>query len=73
MIYLADEEGREDSVTLSIAKGQLASLLGTVPETLSRVFARMNNQKLIEVDDRRIRVLDREGLVYLAESGKHGT
>jgi CRP/FNR family transcriptional regulator len=73
LIYLTEDQGKQDAVTLNISKGQLASLLGTVPETLSRVFARMNNQKLIEVDDRRIRVLDREGLVYLAESGKHGT
>jgi CRP/FNR family transcriptional regulator, dissimilatory nitrate respiration regulator len=71
LLYLAEDQGEEDAVTLTISKGQLASLLGTVPETLSRVFARMNNQKLIEVDDRRIRMLDREGLAFLAESGKH--
>jgi CRP-like cAMP-binding protein len=58
---------------LNISKGQLASLLGTVPETLSRVFARMNTQNLIEVDDRRITLLDRDRLEDLAESGKHDT
>jgi len=72
LIYLAEEQKKEDSVTLSISKGQLASLIGTVPETLSRVFARMNGQKLIEVDDRHIRFLDRDGLEELAEYGKHG-
>jgi CRP/FNR family transcriptional regulator, dissimilatory nitrate respiration regulator len=60
-------------VTLNISKGQLASLLGTVPETLSRVFARMNTQNLIEVDDRRIKLLDLDRLEDLAESGKHDT
>ncbi|RLB18157.1 MAG: Crp/Fnr family transcriptional regulator [Deltaproteobacteria bacterium] len=71
LIYLAEEQGNEDLVTLNISKGQLASLLGTVPETLSRVFARMNTQNLIEVEDRRIAILDRDRLTDLAESGKN--
>jgi CRP/FNR family transcriptional regulator, dissimilatory nitrate respiration regulator len=73
LIYLAEEQGEEEMVTLNISKGQLASLLGTVPETLSRVFARMNTQNLIEVDDRRIKLLDLDRLEDLAESGKHDT
>ena len=72
LIYLAEEQGEKDAVMLNISKGQLASLLGTVPETLSRVFARMNDRNLIEVDDRRILLLDRAGLKELAESGRHG-
>jgi len=67
LIYLAGEQGKEDSVMLDISKGQLASLLGTIPETLSRIFARMSSQHLIEVKDRNIRFLDRSGLEELAE------
>ena len=70
LIYVADEQGGEDSITLDISKGQLASLLGTIPETLSRIFTRMSNQNLIEVKDRTIRLLDREKLEELAEYGK---
>jgi len=69
LIYVADEQG-EDSISLNISKGQLASLLGTIPETLSRIFTRMSNQNLIEVKDRTIRLLDRERLEELAEYGK---
>jgi CRP-like cAMP-binding protein len=72
LLYLAREQGEEDSVKLHISKGQLASLLGTVPETLSRVFSKMTAQTLIEVDDRHIRFLDRDGLAELAEYGKNG-
>jgi CRP-like cAMP-binding protein len=72
LLYLADEQGKEDLVTLTISKGQLASLLGTIPETLSRIFARMASQKLIEVRASSIRLLDRSGLEELAERGKHG-
>ncbi len=70
LIYVADEQGGEDSISLNISKGQLASLLGTIPETLSRIFTRMSNQNLIEVKDRTIRLLDRERLEKLAEYGK---
>lgn len=71
LVYLADEEGKEDAVTLNISKGQLASLLGTIPETLSRVFIRMTELNLIEMDGRNIKLLDRSGLEELAEHGRH--
>ena len=62
LLYLLEEQGREDSVDLEISKGQLASLLGTIPETLSRIFAKMTEEGLIEVVGRRINILDRKGL-----------
>jgi CRP/FNR family transcriptional regulator len=70
LIYLADEQGKEDQVNLPISKGQLASLLGTIPETLSRIFAKMSSQNLIEVEGRTIRLADRMGLEELSEHGK---
>jgi len=70
LIYLSHEQGRDDLVSLNISKGQLASLLGTIPETLSRIFSKMNGQNLIQVQDRNIRILDREGLEDLAERGR---
>ena len=71
LIYLAEEQKAGDSVTLNISKGQLASLLGTIPETLSRIFAKMNSQNLIKVKDRNISLLDLNGLQKLAEQGKN--
>jgi CRP/FNR family transcriptional regulator len=70
LLYLADEQRSFDQVTLSISKGQLASLLGTVPETLSRIFAKLSSQQLIQVDGRKIALLDTEGLKALSLSGK---
>jgi CRP/FNR family transcriptional regulator len=57
-------------VELNIPKTLLASLLGTIPETLSRILGRMAAQNLIEVQGRTIRFLDMEGLQLLAETGK---
>ncbi|MBT4263754.1 MAG: Crp/Fnr family transcriptional regulator [Deltaproteobacteria bacterium] len=70
LIYLAEEQGNNDKVTLNITKGQLASLLGTIPETLSRMMARMSIQKLIEVKGRGITIQNYLGLEDLAATGR---
>ncbi|OQX11269.1 MAG: transcriptional regulator [Desulfobulbaceae bacterium A2] len=62
LLFLAEEQGGAETVDLDIPKGQLASLLGTIPETLSRVFARMSDQGLIRVEGRHIHLLDPAGL-----------
>lgn len=60
--YLMDEQQRDDRVVLDIPKGQLASLLGTSSETLSRIFARMSDEGLIRVEGKTIVILDAPGL-----------
>jgi len=70
LIYLADQQQSDELVTLTISKGQLASILGTIPETLSRIFAKLSSQGLINVQGPKITLLDREGLEDLAEYGK---
>jgi len=70
-IYLSDEQKNRESVKLHISKGQLASLLGTIPETLSRIFAKMSDGQLIAVNGRQIRLLDPAGLESLAAHGKN--
>jgi CRP/FNR family transcriptional regulator len=62
LVYLAEEQGSTRQVTLDIPKGQLASLLGTIPETLSRIFARMTEEGLIRVEGRTIYFADFAGL-----------
>jgi CRP/FNR family transcriptional regulator len=70
LVYLAEEQGSKDAVTLNVSKGQLASLLGTIPETLSRIFAKLSGQDLIRVEGPKIMLLDRQGIEDLAEYGK---
>ena len=70
LIHLADEQDQEEVVTLKISKGQLASILGTIPETLSRIFAKLSGNELIRVEGKKITLLDRDGLEDLAEFGK---
>jgi CRP/FNR family transcriptional regulator len=70
LIYLAEEQGTPDAVVLNVSKGQLASLLGTIPETLSGSFAKLSGQNLIRVDGPKIILLNREGIENLAEYTK---
>ncbi|MGB5155941.1 Crp/Fnr family transcriptional regulator [Desulfobacterium sp. N47] len=70
LLLLSEEQGKKDSVRLNISKNQLASLLGTIPETLSRIFAKIADMKLIKVDGRNIKILDRSGLTNLGEYSK---
>ena len=70
LLLLTEEQQSEDSIKLNISKGQLASLLGTIPETLSRIFFKMNNSGLIEVKGKLIKILDTDRLKDLAVYGK---
>ena len=71
LVHLGTEQRNENHVvSLGISKVQLASLLGTTPETLSRILSQMADQGLISVDRREIHLLDLAGLAALAERGK---
>lgn len=62
----ATDSDAQPVLTLPIAKGSLASYLGTVHETLSRTFARLAREQVIEVDGPRVRILDVARLRRLA-------
>ncbi len=47
-----------NQVKLDITKGQLAALMATIPETLSRVFAKLSQAGLIEIDGAVISLLN---------------
>ncbi|MEQ9667654.1 Crp/Fnr family transcriptional regulator [Coleofasciculus sp. G2-EDA-02] len=67
LLYLSERSEHLEQVELDITKTQLASLLGTIPETLSRVFAKLSQEELISINGSRIRLLNPEGLKILAE------
>ncbi len=54
-------------LVLTITQRELAKILGATPEALSRAIRRMSNAGILTMDGRSIRILDREGLVALAE------
>ncbi len=70
LLFLCDKESGADKIRLDISKGQLASLLGTIPETLSRIMSRMSRQGLIRLERNHLTLLDRQGLREIATEGK---
>ncbi len=66
---LSREQKNAEKITLPMTKGQLAELVGTTPETISRVFGKMTNEGLIEVSNRDIKLLDPDGLIEAAGKG----
>jgi CRP/FNR family transcriptional regulator len=70
LIYLSERSGSIGHLDLDITKTQLAGLLGTIPETLSRILAKMAQQGIIGVEGRTIRVLDLKALESIAAGEK---
>jgi len=69
LLYLSDQKKGAKNLDLTITKAQLAGLLGTIPETLSRILGKLSSQGLIETDGRRIRILNADALRDLVDSG----
>jgi len=56
-----------DVLHLPVSQRELAKMLGTSPETLSRALKKMSTQGIIEVKGRTITTLDKEALEDLAQ------
>ncbi len=67
LLKLSDRAQQADQVELDLNKRQLAAMLGTIPETLSRVFYRLSQEGVIAVDGNRITLRDRGALRDMAQ------
>lgn len=67
LLLAPKNDPEQRTVSLAVSKTQLASLLGTIPETLSRILAKMSKQGLITSEGNEIVILDPEALAALAE------
>ena len=65
--YILRASGGKDILLLDISKGELARLLGTTPETLSRSFRKLSKLGVIDVRGSMIRILSRQHLEEVAE------
>lgn len=65
LLLLAEEQER-DVIRLDLTKSHLASLLGTIPETLSRILTKMVKSQLISTNGATITLLNRNTLKALA-------
>ncbi len=67
LVFMSENTGSKNELSLDISKTQLAGLLGTIPETLSRVLTKIAKKGLIDIQGPNIRILDRQALVDLAQ------
>ncbi len=67
ILFESNQNTSNKTINLTISKSQLASLLGTIPETLSRILTKMSKLGLMEIEGANIRIIDREGIKALAE------
>jgi len=66
LLLLLETEGKS-TFSLNINKNQLAGLLGTIPETLSRVIKKFKDKGLIEMNGNVITLKDQETLKEIAQ------
>lgn len=70
LLFLSSRQEGSDNLELEIPKSLLAAMLGTIPETLSRILTKMAKQGLIASNGPRIGILDRDALKDLADGTK---
>lgn len=66
LLRLSADAGGSGEIQLDCTKAALASRLGTIAETLSRTFARLQREGLVEVRGRRVVILDAAALKGLS-------
>jgi CRP/FNR family transcriptional regulator, dissimilatory nitrate respiration regulator len=66
LLGLCEQFDNAQTVELDLSKGQLAAKLGTIPETLSRVFSKLSREGAITVDGSKVTLCDRKRLNDLA-------
>lgn len=69
VVTLSKEQENQSKVTLPISKAQLANLIGTTPETVSRILKKMTDLDYIVVDKKEIAIQNYEQLVDLSDTG----
>lgn len=56
----------EGMLQISLTREELANLVGTATESIIRLLSEFRNERLIELQGRKIKILDRPGLKYIA-------
>lgn len=69
LIYLSDKIYESDAFELPMSRQELADYTGTSKESISRLFKDFSDDKLIEVNGREIKILNKEKLFQIQLKG----
>jgi len=67
ILVASDCDGETEEIKLPVSQRELSRVLGTTPETLSRVFARFVKADILQLKGRAIHILDRSKLEDISE------
>jgi CRP/FNR family transcriptional regulator len=63
----ADPQSNGHTKTIPLTHKEIAEMIGSSRETVTRLFTRFKREQLVQVDDSRLHILDREGLEQLLQ------
>lgn len=68
IIYLDDEFGVNEAgiLNISLTREELSNIVGTATESIIRLLSEFKSNGLIELNGRKIKILDKPGLKYIA-------
>ena len=68
LIHLNDEFGEdaEGVLKISLTREELSNIVGTATESIIRLLSEFKSQGYIEINGRKIKILDKPGLKYIA-------
>lgn len=68
LIHLQDEFGEDSQgvLNISLTREELSNIVGTATESIIRLLSEFKSQAYIEINGRKIKILDRPGLKYIA-------
>jgi CRP-like cAMP-binding protein len=66
--HLQDEFGEDPQgiLRISLTREELSNIVGTATESIIRLLSEFKNERLIELNGRKIKILDKPGLKYIA-------
>jgi CRP-like cAMP-binding protein len=68
LIHLDDEFGEDEMgvLRISLTREELSNIVGTATESVIRLLSEFKSQAYIEINGRKIKILDKPGLKYIA-------
>ncbi len=69
LLYLSESIFESDEFTLPLNRNELADLIVTSRETVSRLLSELNKEKIIKLSDKKIKLLDMKKLKQISEKG----
>ena len=68
LIHLEEEFGVDSSgiLNVSLTREELSNIVGTATESIIRLLSEFKNRGFLELNGRKIKILDKPGLKYIA-------